>query len=68
MQRLIAISLERQQWEEAMELTRRYAEAYPNDVSVVEQTAEALGAAGRYREQGELVQGLIVRSALRGGS
>ena len=67
MQRLITIHLERQQWDEAMELTRRYAEAYPDDVAVVEQVAEALGAAGRYREQGELVQGLIVRSAQRSG-
>jgi len=67
MQRLITIHLERQQWDEALELTRRYAEAYPDDVAVVEQVAEALGGAGRYREQGELVQGLIVRSVLRSG-
>ncbi len=65
MQRLITIHLERQQWDGALELTRRYAETYPDDVAVVEQVAEALGAAGRYREQGELVQGLIVRSAPR---
>jgi len=44
MQRLIAIHLERQQWDEAMELTRRYAEAYPDDVAVLEQVATVLAA------------------------
>jgi hypothetical protein len=65
LQRLIAIHLERQQWDEALELTRRYADAYPDDVAVVEQVADVLGGAGRYREQGELVERLMVRSATR---
>jgi hypothetical protein len=65
LQRLITIHLERQQWDEALELTRRYADAYPDDVAVVEQVAEVLGGAGRYREQGELVERLMVRSATR---
>jgi hypothetical protein len=67
MQRLIAIHLERQQWDEALELTRRYADAYPDDVAVVEQVAGVLGGAGRYREQGELVERLMARSAPRAG-
>jgi len=65
MQRLIAIHLERQQWDEAMELTRRYAEAYPDDVAVLEQVATVLGGAGRYRDQGELIERLVVRSQAR---
>lgn len=65
MQRLIAIHLERQQWDDAMELTRRYAEAYPDDVTVVEQVATVMGVAGRYRDQGELIERLVVRSQAR---
>ena len=69
MQRLIAIDLERQQWDEAMELTRRYADTYPDDVSVLQQVADVLGVAGRYQDQGELIERLVMRSqAGRGGS
>ena len=67
LQRLIVIHLERQQWDEALELTRRYADAYPDDVAVVEQVAGVLGGAGRYREQGELVERLMARSARQSG-
>jgi tetratricopeptide repeat protein len=62
MQRLITIQLERQQWDEAMELTRRYADTYPDDVAVVAQVAGVLGEAGRYQDQGELIERLVVRS------
>jgi len=64
MQRLITIHLERQQWAEAMELTRRYADTYPDDVAVVGQVAGVLGEAGRYQDQGELIERLVVRSQL----
>jgi|SRR5690349_3649777 hypothetical protein len=67
MQRLIAIDLERQQWDEAVELTRRYAEAYPDDVTVVQRVADVLGVAGRYRDQGELVERLVVRGQSHSG-
>jgi Tfp pilus assembly protein PilF len=62
MQRLIAIHVERRQWEEAVALTRRYAAVYPDDLSVVEYVAGYLGAAGRYTDQVELIEGLVARS------
>jgi len=62
MQRLIEIHIERRQWDEALELTRRYAAAYPDDVGVVEYVAGYLGVAGRYSDQVELVEVLVARS------
>ncbi|HEY2993141.1 MAG TPA: tetratricopeptide repeat protein [Methylomirabilota bacterium] len=62
MQRLITLAVERQQWTEALELTRRYAAAYPDDVAFVEYVAGYLGVAGRYSDQVELIEGLVARS------
>ena len=62
MQRLIEIHVERRQWDEALELTRRYAAVYPDDVAVIEYVAGYLGIAGRYRDQVELIEGLVARS------
>ena len=45
-----------------MELTRRYAAAYPDDVAFVEYVAGYLGVAGRYSDQVELIEGLVARS------
>ena len=61
LQRLIAIHVERREWTEAMALTRRYAAAYPDDVAMVEYVAGYLGAAGRYADQVELIEGLVAR-------
>jgi tetratricopeptide (TPR) repeat protein len=61
MQRLIAIYIERRQWDEALELTRRYAALYPDDAGVVEYVAGYLGVAGRYSDQIELIEGLVAR-------
>ena len=62
LQRLIEIHVERRQWDEALELTRRYAAVYPDDVAVIEYAAGYLGIAGRYRDQVELIEGLVARS------
>jgi tetratricopeptide (TPR) repeat protein len=62
MQRLITIAVERRQWNEALELTRRYADAYPDDVAFVEYVAGYLGVAGRYSDQVELIEGLVART------
>jgi tetratricopeptide (TPR) repeat protein len=62
MQRLIAIYVERRQWDEALELTRRYAAVYPSDVGIVEYVADYLGIAGRYSDQVELIEGLVARN------
>lgn len=61
MQRLIAIYVERRQWDEALELTRRYAVLYPDDTGIVEYVAGYLGVAGRYSDQIELIEGLVAR-------
>jgi hypothetical protein len=62
MQRLIMIAVEQRQWSEALELTRRYAAIYPDDVGIVEYVAGYLGVAGRYSDQVELIEGLVARS------
>jgi tetratricopeptide (TPR) repeat protein len=62
MHRLIEIYVERGQWDEALELTRRYAAAYPDDVPFVEYVAGYLGVAGRYSDQVELIEALVARS------
>jgi Anaphase-promoting complex, cyclosome, subunit 3 len=62
LQRLIEIHIERRQWDEALELTRRYVAVYPDDVGLVEYVAGYLGVAGRYREQVELIERLVARN------
>jgi tetratricopeptide (TPR) repeat protein len=62
MNRLIHIYIERRQWDEALELTRRYVGLYPGDVDVVEYVAGYLGTAGRYGDQIELIEGLVARN------
>jgi tetratricopeptide (TPR) repeat protein len=61
MHRLIAIHLERRQWDEALVLTRRYVELYPDDAGLVEFVAGYLGVAGRYADQIELIEQLVAR-------
>jgi hypothetical protein len=61
MQRLIAIHVERRQWDEAVTLTRRYAALYPDDDGFVEYVAGYLGVVGRYSDQVELMEGLVAR-------
>jgi tetratricopeptide (TPR) repeat protein len=63
MHRLIEIYVERRQWNEALELTRRLLAAYPDDVDIVEYVAGSLGVAGRYSDQVELIETLVARNA-----
>ena len=62
MQRLIEIHVERREWNEALDLTRRLVAAYPDDAGVVEYVAGYLGVAGRYSDQVELIETLVARN------
>jgi hypothetical protein len=61
MKRLVALLLERRQWEEALVVARRFVATYPDDIGGIEHVAGLLGIAGRYADQIELIEPVVAR-------
>jgi tetratricopeptide (TPR) repeat protein len=53
--------LDRGQLDEALAVTRRYAQLYPDDTGHVHFVAGYFGIAGRYRDQAELMEPAVAR-------
>jgi tetratricopeptide (TPR) repeat protein len=61
MKRLVALLLERRQWDEALVVARRFVATYPDDIGGIEHVAGLLGIAGRYADQIELIEPVVAR-------
>jgi len=61
MKRLVALLLERRQWDEALAVARRFVATYPDDIGGIEHVAGLLGIAGRYTDEIELIEPVVAR-------